>query len=40
VLQTEQGELWACRLEVYTTNPVEEPDPANWETTRAFKLAN
>ena len=39
VSPTRQGELWACRLEIYHTNPIEHPDPADWETTLAFKLA-
>ncbi|WP_433331178.1 GyrI-like domain-containing protein [Spirillospora sp. CA-294931] len=31
---------WACRMEVYKTNPAEEPDPARWETELVFKLAD
>jgi effector-binding domain-containing protein len=36
----DDGEHWACRLEMYLTNPAEEPDPANWETVVAIKLAD
>jgi effector-binding domain-containing protein len=34
----EDGEHWGCRLEIYLTNPAEQPDPATWETQLAFKL--
>ncbi|MFE4534930.1 GyrI-like domain-containing protein [Streptomyces scopuliridis] len=33
-------EHWGCRLESYRTNPQVEPDPANWETELAFRLAD
>ncbi|MGH3243373.1 MAG: GyrI-like domain-containing protein [Spirillospora sp.] len=33
------NDRWACRLEVYETDPTEEPDPAKWETELVFKLA-
>lgn len=33
------GERWACRLEVYETNPDDEPDMNRWETVLAFRLA-
>ncbi len=32
------GDHFACRLEIYHNSPDEEPDPAKWETTLAFKL--
>jgi effector-binding domain-containing protein len=34
----EEGERWGCRLEIYLTNPAEQPDPARWETQLAFLL--
>ena len=34
------GEAWACRLEWYETNPVEETDPARYVTRLEFKLAD
>jgi len=34
----EDGEHWGCRLEIYLTNPAEQPDPATWQTQLAFKL--
>lgn len=33
------GEGWAARVEHYLTDPVEEPDPTQYETELAFKLA-
>ncbi|MFC5826625.1 GyrI-like domain-containing protein [Nonomuraea insulae] len=33
------AEHWGCRLELYNTNPMEEPDPANWDTDLRFRLA-
>ena len=36
---TPSGELWECRLEVYSTDPAVEPDMNKWETTLLFKLA-
>ena len=32
------GEHWSCRLEIYLTDPSQEPDPAKWETQLAFRL--
>lgn len=37
---TPEGEAFACRLELYETDPAEEPDPARWETRLEFKLAD
>jgi effector-binding domain-containing protein len=34
------GEQWAGRVELYETDPSTEPDPANWVTVLAFKLAD
>jgi len=34
------GQRWAARLELYVTDPVEEPDLDRWETTLSFKLAD
>jgi effector-binding domain-containing protein len=38
--EAEDGQRWACRLERYETDPSVEPDPNNWETEVAFKLAD
>lgn len=32
------GEEWACRLEIYLSDPATEPDPANWQTEIAYLL--
>ncbi|MGH3648006.1 MAG: GyrI-like domain-containing protein [Micromonosporaceae bacterium] len=40
VARDETGERWGCRLEVYETDPREWPDPATWQTTLAFRLAD
>jgi effector-binding domain-containing protein len=32
------GEHFACRLEIYESDPVDEPDMDKWVTTLAFKL--
>ncbi|MEQ4715179.1 GyrI-like domain-containing protein [Nonomuraea sp. B19D2] len=32
-------EHWGCRLELYRTNPLEEPDMNNWDTDLEFRLA-
>ena len=37
---TDNGEEWAGRIEIYETGPATEPDPANWVTVLAFKLAD
>lgn len=34
----DDGEHWSCRLEIYLTDPSQEPDPAKWETQLAFRL--
>ena len=33
-------ERWAARLEIYQTDPREQPDMNKWETVLAFKLAD
>jgi effector-binding domain-containing protein len=38
--QTPAGEQFACRMEIYLTDPQSEPDPAKWETEVAIKLAD
>ncbi|GAA4413632.1 GyrI-like domain-containing protein [Actinokineospora soli] len=30
---------WACRYELYRTDPAVRPDPATWETEICYKLA-
>ncbi|MEV4168472.1 GyrI-like domain-containing protein [Nonomuraea sp. NPDC049709] len=32
-------EHWGCRLELYNTNPMVEPDMNNWDTDLQFRLA-
>jgi effector-binding domain-containing protein len=34
------GEAWGARLEIYDTNPDDEPDMDKWETELAFLLAD
>ncbi len=36
----EDGEHWGCRLEIYRTDPSQQPDPTKWETELAFRLAD
>jgi effector-binding domain-containing protein len=36
----EAGERWGCRLEIYLTDPTQEPDMNKWETRLAFRLAD
>lgn len=40
VSQTSEGERWGCRLELYLTDPAEQPDMNAWETELAFRLAD
>ena len=35
----DDGERWGCRLEIYLTDPSQEPDMSKWETQLAFRLA-
>lgn len=34
------GERWGCRLEIYLTDPSQEPDMSKWQTQLAFRLAD
>jgi effector-binding domain-containing protein len=34
------GERWGCRLEIYHSDPVEDPDMNTWRTELAFRLAD
>ena len=34
------GDRWGCRLEIYFTDPREEPDTSKWVTELAFRLAD
>lgn len=36
----EAGDAWACRLEIYESDPDEEPDESKWRTDLVFKLAD
>jgi hypothetical protein len=36
---TDRGQRWGCRLEVYRTDPREQPDLNKWETDLVFRLA-
>jgi effector-binding domain-containing protein len=38
--ETDEGERWSCRLEVYRTDPREQPDLNKWETDLVFRLAD
>ncbi|MFL6099337.1 MAG: GyrI-like domain-containing protein [Actinomycetales bacterium] len=33
------AQAWGARLEIYTTNPLETPDPKDWVTDLLFRLA-
>lgn len=33
------GQHWGCRLEIFLTNPAEQPDPHQWATQIAVKTA-
>lgn len=34
------GERWGCRLEIYHSDPVDDPDMNTWRTELAFRLAD
>jgi effector-binding domain-containing protein len=34
----DDGEHWRCRLEIYLTDPGQQPDSTKWETQLAFRL--
>lgn len=36
----DNGDRWGCRLEVYLTDPNQEPDMTKWQTQVAFRLAD
>lgn len=38
VEQSSDGDRWAARLEIYETNPVEEPNLEKWRTRIAIRL--
>lgn len=38
--RTDAGERWTSRLEVFHSNPMEVPDPADWETEVAMRIAD
>ena len=40
VTQTRDGERWGARLEMYLTDPAQEPNMSKWETQLAFRLAD
>jgi effector-binding domain-containing protein len=37
---TDRGDAFAARLEIYRTDPAQEPDPSKWETEVAYRLAD
>jgi effector-binding domain-containing protein len=37
---TDRGERWGGRLEIYLTDPSQEPDMGKWQTQLAFRLAD
>jgi effector-binding domain-containing protein len=39
VTPEEDGERWGGRLEIYLTDPAQEPDMSKWQTQLAFRLA-
>ena len=38
MIEKADGDHFACRLEIYETDPSEVPNPEDWVTTLAFKL--
>jgi effector-binding domain-containing protein len=34
------GKRWGCRLEIYHSDPIEDPDMNTWRTELAFRLAD
>jgi hypothetical protein len=38
--ETDHGDRFGSRLEVYLTDPASEPDPEKWETDVAYLLAD
>jgi effector-binding domain-containing protein len=39
VTETEDGDRWGTRLEIYESDPAQEPDMDQWVTDLAFRLA-
>jgi effector-binding domain-containing protein len=39
VTPSPEGDRWGCRLELYLTDPRDEPDMHKWQTQLAFRLA-
>jgi hypothetical protein len=39
VREAEDGDRWGARLEIYESDPVQEPDMDKWVTDLAFRLA-
>jgi effector-binding domain-containing protein len=39
VTETEDGDRWGARLEIYESDPAQEPDMDQWVTDLAFRLA-
>lgn len=37
---SDAGDVWTSRLELYETDPTQEPDPARWVTRLEFRLAD
>lgn len=37
---SDEGERWGCRMEIYHTDPRDEPDMTKWETQLAFRIAD
>jgi effector-binding domain-containing protein len=35
-----EGTAWGCRMEVFLTNPMEQPDMSQWDTDLVFRLAD
>lgn len=40
ITRTDEGDRWGARLEIYETDPAEEPDLNKWETQLAFRLSS
>lgn len=38
--ETAEGERWGSRLELYETDPDDEPNPDNWRTEVTYRLAD
>jgi len=39
-VEADDGQQWGCRLEVFRTNPAEQPNPDEWGTELLFRLAD